>query len=523
MHQNYYFLKQLAPALHQQLAGKTFIEAFSQEKDEIILVFDASVNDENLVDPFFIKATLRSNFACLSFPDSFDRARRNSVNLFTDFQNQKVDFVAVYLNERAIQVSFEDGKKLVFKLFGNRSNLIALNNEGITTQLFNNKLPADKSITDSSLDRNIDQSFEAFVEHNERYEALFPTFGKLVNAFLAEKLQDFNNAKDKWEVIQQTLKKLNAPPYYLTKIELIPTLSLLPTGEIITEYNDPIEALNGFYLAYIRLSGIEKEKAEILRMLRKRLTQTENYLENTFKKLVELEEATKNDEIGNIIMANLHIIPERTERMELFDFYRDQPIVVKLKKDLTAQKNAEGYYRKAKNEKIEFGRLNDSLTAREIEKANLSKHLTQIEAIESLRELRNYIKTNGLDQTKVPATATELFKKVEFMGYTILIGRNAKNNDVLTKQFASKDDLWLHAKDVTGSHVVIKNQPGRNFPTLVIERAAELAAFYSKRKNDSLCPVIYTPKKFVRKPKGLPDGAVVVDKENVLMVEAKGE
>ncbi|MCF0062281.1 NFACT RNA binding domain-containing protein [Dyadobacter chenwenxiniae] len=523
MHQNYYFLKQLAPALHQQLAGKTFIEAFSQEKDEIILVFDASVNDQNLVDPFFIKATLRSNFACLSFPDSFDRARRNSVNLFIDFQNQKVDFVQVYLNERAIQIRFEDGKKLVFKLFGNRSNLIALNEEGIATQLFNNKLPADKSITSESLNRQIDQSYEAFVQNKERFEALFPTFGKLVNAYLVEKIRDLNNASEKWGIIQQTLIKLDTPPYYLTKIELVPALSLLPVGEIITEYNDPIEALNGFYLAYIRLSGIDKEKAEIIRMLRKRLTQTDHYLENTFKKLVELEEATKNDEIGNIIMANLHAIPERTEKIELFDFYRDQPIVVKLKKDLTAQKNAEGYYRKSKNEKIELGRLNDSLAAREIERQNLAKHLTAIESIESLRELRSYIKTNGLDHTKAVATATDLFKKVEFMGYTILIGRNAKNNDVLTKQFATKDDLWLHAKDVTGSHVVIKNQPGRNFPALVIERAAELAAFYSKRKNDSLCPVIYTPKKFVRKPKGLPEGAVVIDKENVLMVAAKGE
>ncbi|MCF0041671.1 NFACT RNA binding domain-containing protein [Dyadobacter fanqingshengii] len=509
--------------MHQQLAGKTFIEAFSQEKDEIILVFDTSVNDEEPVDPFFIKATLRSNFACLSFPDSFDRARRNSVNLFTDFQNQKVEFIEVYLNERAIQISFENGNKLVFKLFGNRSNLIAIDQEGIATQLFNNKLPADKSITSESLNRDIDQSFEAFVQNNERYEALFPTFGKLVNAYLAEKFQHLNNAAEKWETIQQTLDELNAPPYYLTKIELIPTLSLLPVGQIISEYNDPIEALNEFYLAYIRLSGIEKEKAEMLRVLRKRLTQTDNYLENTFKKLVELEEATKNDEIGNIIMANLHIIPERTEKIELFDFYRDQPIIVKLKKELTAQKNAKGYYRKSKNEKIELGRLNDSLSAREMERQNLTKHLNAIEAIESLRELRSYIKSNALDQTKAVATPADLFKKVEFMGYTILVGRNAKNNDVLTKQFASKDDLWLHAKDVTGSHVVIKNQPGRNFPALVIERAAELAAFYSKRKNDSLCPVIYTPKKFVRKPKGLPEGAVVVDKENVLMVEAKGE
>ena len=221
-------------------------------------------------------------------------------------------------------------------------------------------------------------------------------------------------------------------------------------------------------------------------------------------------------------MANLHVIPERAEKAELYDFYRDQPISIKLKKDLSAQKNAEGYYRKAKNEKIEIDRLNDSLSARETDRKRLQEHLEHVESIESLRDLRAYIKTNKLEQANAAPALDELFKRIDFLGYTILIGRNAKNSDLLKKQ-AHKEDLWLHAKDVTGSHVVVKNQPGRKFPSPVIERAAELAAFYSKRKNDSLCPVIVTPKKFVRKPKGLPDGLVLIDKEDIVMVVAKGE
>jgi predicted ribosome quality control (RQC) complex YloA/Tae2 family protein len=68
---------------------------------------------------------------------------------------------------------------------------------------------------------------------------------------------------------------------------------------------------------------------------------------------------------------------------------------------------------------------------------------------------------------------------------------------------------------------LIKHQAGKNFPKDVIERAAELAAYNSKRKNDSLCPVIVTPKKFVRKRKGDPAGAVVVEKEDVVMVVPK--
>ena len=82
--------------------------------------------------------------------------------------------------------------------------------------------------------------------------------------------------------------------------------------------------------------------------------------------------------------------------------------------------------------------------------------------------------------------------------------------------------FWLHAKDVSGSHVIIKEIAGKSFPKPVIEKAAEMAAFHSKKRNESLCPVIYTPRKFVRKRKGDAPGAVVLEKEQVILVEPRG-
>ena len=524
MHQNYYFLKHLAPKLHSVLGGKLFIEAFSQEKDELILIFAELDTVDGPVNPVFIKATLRSNFASLSFPESFQRARRNSVNLFTEHYGKSILDVRVFLNERALEFRLQGGESLVFKLFGNRSNIISFGVDGEVSEVFNHKLASDQTIRLVNLDRQIDQRFEAYVENGLRHEPLFPTFGKLVNTHLGFLLQGKTDAGEKWQTIQGVLTELTAPKFYLVRIEMLPALSLMPAGEIIETYNDPIEALNAFYYAFIRLNGIEKEKAEIVRVLKKRIQQTEHYLENTFRKLIGLEEGSRNDEVANILMANLHQIPARAESIELFDFYHDKAIQIRLKKDLSPQKNAEVFYRKSKNEKIELAKLHESLEARELEKEKMAGYLIAIENIEMLRELRAFIKTNGLSGgMATPQTPAELFKRVEFQGYIILIGRNAKNNDLLIKQHAFKEDLWLHARDVSGSHVIIKYQPGKQFPSMVIERAAELAAFYSKRKTDSLCPVIVTPKKYVRKLKGMPDGAVVVDKENVVMVVPKAD
>ena len=184
------------------------------------------------------------------------------------------------------------------------------------------------------------------------------------------------------------------------------------------------------------------------------------------------------------------------------------------------QKNAENYYRKSKNEKIEIQKLMENIEAKEQDLAEIDQQIEMIEKIETLKEFRKYQKVNALEAVpKALDTVQDLFKYYRFEGYEILVGRNAKNNDLLTQKYARKDDLWLHARDVSGSHVVIRKQAGKNFPVTVIERAASLAAFYSKRKNDTLCPVIVTPKKFVRKTRDLADGQVIVEKEEVIMIE----
>ena len=235
-----------------------------------------------------------------------------------------------------------------------------------------------------------------------------------------------------------------------------------------------------------------------------------------------MDKAIKDEEFGHILKANLHQIPERSETVELHDFYRDQPVTIRLKPDLTPQKNAESYYRKAKNEKIEIEHLMEALEVREGEMAEYDAQIEKVESLETLKELRKYLKTSGLDRMEKPdVSAATLFKRYEYQGFEIFVGKNAKNNDLLTQRYTRKEDLWLHARDVTGSHVIIRHQAGKRFPNPVIERAAQLAAYYSKRRNDSLCPVIVTPKKFVRKTRDLQEGQVIVEKEEVVMVEPK--
>jgi predicted ribosome quality control (RQC) complex YloA/Tae2 family protein len=507
MQTNYYFLKHLSKRLATELTGLVLAECFSQEKDELVLGFCTEGRQWKKHRQFYIKAILHTDFACLTFPDEFRRAGKNSVDLFKEVINLPVIGVRQFLNERAFAIQFEQNYTLLFKMYGNRSNIILfLENEVI--DLLHNKLVSDNNLDLTTLDRAIDQSQEAFLANG--CAKTFPTIK-------ASQIP----AGASWETVQAMLAEFENPIYYLKIVDFSPVFSLSKAGgEIQKAFDDPLKASNEFYYAHTKINIIDKEKAQIIKGLQKRKAKNLNYIEACYKKLEAIEGDARNEEIANIIMANLHQIPERTEVITLDDFYRDRPIKIRLKPDLSPQKNAEGYYRKSKNEKIEIQKLTENIEAKEEDTVEVNRHLTELEPLITVKELRKYLKVNQLvESEKAQLTVRDLFKCFNCQGWEILVGKNAKNNDLLTQRYARKEDLWLHARDVSGSHVVIRRQAGKKFPNSVIERAAGLAAYYSKRKNDTLCPVIVTPRKFVRKTKDLAEGQVIVDKEDVIMIE----
>ena len=512
MQTNYYFLRQLSKCLESKLVGMVMAECFSQEKDELLIGFCTDGKQDQQQKDFYIKAVLHPDFACLNFPDDFKRAGRNSANLFKELIDLKVISVRQFLNERAFGIYFENDFVLLFKMYGNRSNLILLH-ENTVISLLHNKLVADNNIDLDTLDREIDQSKEGFLATG--LKATFPTFGKEITQYL----KTYTNPS--WDDIQALLKQLNNPIFYLKILDFQPVMSLIEEGgDVQKTFEDPIEASNNIYYAFTRINVFDKEKAVLIKALLKQKNRCQVYVDKNYQQIHNIETGIKNDEIANIIMANLHAIPERTEAIELYDFYRDKPLKIRLKPDYSPQKNAENYYRKSKNEKIEIQKIMENIEAKEQELAEVDQQIQTIENIETLKEFRKFQKANQLQPSqKSVETVQDLFKYFKFEGYEILVGRNAKNNDLLTQRYARKDDMWLHARDVAGSHVVIRKQAGKNFPTNVIERAAGLAAYFSKRKSDTLCPVIVTPKKFVRKTRDLGDGQVIVEKEDVIMIE----
>jgi predicted ribosome quality control (RQC) complex YloA/Tae2 family protein len=512
---NYYALDRLVAFLRPVLTESVFTEAFSQEKDELILCFTPKATP-----PFYIRATLTSSLTTLSFPERFMRSRRNSVNQFTQLEGMKVTSLQMFLDERAFAIHLE-GFTLLFKMHGNRSNIILFEQDR-PVALFKNSLPRDLGLDLQQLDRPIERTRALYLSNSE-LKPFYPTFGSIPLTYLKTKGFESLSPAEQWQMLQGVTQELSTNPFYLGTMKGKPILSLLPVADAAPIGSDPIAAYNHFYATYTRLYYFSIEKQRIETEIAKQVSRTQQYIKKSEARLQSLVDDTQPEQLADILMANLHQVPRNAKSVRLFNFYNEQEISIKLNPQLSPQKNAENYYRKSKNRKIEVEKTEANVFKKYELIENLEQIRTELAHIESHKELKQFIKAHNLGKTGTSKQSeSSPYKAFEFQGYKIWVGKNAKANDELTLRHAYKEDLWLHARDVPGSHVIIKHQSGKVTPKQVVERAAALAAYYSKRKTDSLIPVIVTPAKFVRKRKGSPAGQVIVSKEDVIMVPSRG-
>ncbi len=467
---------------------------------------------------FFIKASLQANFCCLSFPKNFSRARKNSINLFNESLMKKVLNVRQYENERSFSIQLEDSYSLLFKMHGNRSNVILVKGENAIS-LFRNHQVGDLDLKLSQLDRTIDWSKQSFVQHREKLSHHYFTLGKWAWHWLEEKKFNTKDLETQWSEFNRMKSLMEKPDYFLIEHESNLIFSLLPFGTVKKSLTDPIEAINEFFHTYSVTGTLHSEKAVIRKQLFDQIKSGKNYLGKNQSKLNELLNDNHYQLWGDLVMAHMHQMKMGMKSVQLNTFYDNSIVEIKLKEELNPQKNAEVFYRKAKNKQIEINKLEEAIAQKKIEIKKWNLSLETLEATADLKELRknNPAASTGNKNAEKPLP----FFEFEHKGFKIWVGKNAESNDQLTLKHAYKEDLWLHAKDVPGSHVIIKHQSGKPFPRDVIERAAQLAAYNSKRKTETLCPVAFTPKKYVRKRKGDPAGAVVVEREDVMMVEPK--
>jgi predicted ribosome quality control (RQC) complex YloA/Tae2 family protein len=139
---------------------------------------------------------------------------------------------------------------------------------------------------------------------------------------------------------------------------------------------------------------------------------------------------------------------------------------------------------------------------------------------DELLQIKKELKIKPKQSLPEERSQTSLYRHFIIEGkYNVYVGKDSKNNDTLTTQFAKQNDFWFHARSVSGSHVVLRVENTKeSIPKNILQKVASLTAYYSKSKTSKLAPVSYTLKKYVTKNKNHDPGQVSLSKENVLLV-----
>ncbi len=233
---------------------------------------------------------------------------------------------------------------------------------------------------------------------------------------------------------------------------------------------------------------------------------------------------------GELITANLYRIRKGEASATVEDFYEENSpsVTISLDTQLTPAENAQRYFKKYTKAKTAQKMLAEQIekTKRELSYLeSVEEELSNAETERDLSEISDELYEEGYIKRKEnPKKAKEIAKPMEFFtsdGFCVLVGKNNKQNDLLTMKMAKNADLWLHTKDIHGSHVILRYEHGRTFTDTAILEAAALAAKYSKAKYSDNVPVDYTEVKYVKKPSGAAPGMVIYTDNKTVYVTPK--
>lgn len=275
--------------------------------------------------------------------------------------------------------------------------------------------------------------------------------------------------------------------------------------------------LENFYAEKNNINRIYQRSADLRQIIN-------THLERNYKKYdlqqKQLDDTANREQFklyGELISAYAYQIEPNTKSCEVLNYYTNENVVIPMDEQLTPQENSRKYYEKYNKQKRTYEALNELIISTKTEIDLLESIKTSLEiatSYDDLIQIKEELSTYGFVKTKYIAkgrpekSKSRPFHYLSSDGIDIYVGKNNIQNEELTFKFASGNDWWFHAKNMPGSHVIVKN-PGRELPDNTYEEAAALAAYYSKGRDMEKVEIDYVEKKAVKKVPGAPLGFVI--------------
>ena len=537
-----FFLHHMTEELRHELVGGRIQKINQPFEQELVLQIRSNRKSHKLLlsaHSVFGRVQLtETTFENPAIPNTFIMVMRKYL------QGAVIEAIQQVENDRILEISVSNKNEigdsvavtLVIEIMGKHSNIIlldkasgkiieAIKHVGFSQNSYRTILPGSTYVAPpqpSSLNPftvGDEKLFEILQTENlepKRLQQIFQGLGRDTATELSGRL-----TADKLK----TFRAFFASPTQPSLTEK--SFSALLFSDSKTQMSTLSELLDTFYKDKAERDRVNQQASELIRRV-------ENELEKNRKKLGKQEEellATENAEEfrqkGELLTTFLHQVPNDQNQVELDNYYTGEKIFITLDKALTPNQNAQRYfkrYQKLKEAVKHLTSLIEETRTTILYLESVETALAQASLIE-IAEIREELIQTGFIRRRQREKIHKRQKPEKYLatdGQTIiLVGRNNLQNDELTFKMAKKDELWFHAKDIPGSHVVITGnlQPSDEVKT----DAAELAAYFSKARLSNLVQVDMIEIKKLNKPTGGKPGFVTYTGQKTLRVTPDAE
>jgi predicted ribosome quality control (RQC) complex YloA/Tae2 family protein len=279
-------------------------------------------------------------------------------------------------------------------------------------------------------------------------------------------------------------------------------------------------------------SSFNQKKQRLISLVQKEVDYQVKKISTWEENLTEAAKAEKFKLYGELLLANAYCLEKGLTEVSLADFHDPSSrVLISLDPQFSPVENAKAFfkkYQKAKKARLAVQSLLEKARQEWFYLLSVETALQQTGTLDDLAEISQELMNTGYlakattgqksKDKPEPKQKTSLpLKFISSDNLTILVGKNNRQNDYLTMRLAQENDVWLHTKEIPGSHVIIKTN-GQPVPPATLQEAAILAAFYSRARQSHNVPVDYTDRKHVKKPPGTRPGFVTYTNHHTIIV-----
>ncbi|ADO76890.1 Rqc2 family fibronectin-binding protein [Halanaerobium praevalens] len=300
--------------------------------------------------------------------------------------------------------------------------------------------------------------------------------------------------------------------------------------EKIKKFKNLDQMMDYYFKNFLKDKKLKKSIRELNKVVNNFLNKNIKKQKKLKKQLIESKDAAKYKKKGELITANIYQINRGDQKTVVQDYYNEKNSKIEIKLDpaKSPAENAQKYFKKYNKLKKSVKHLKREIAKLRHEEKYLkqvSMNIEQAESLDDLEEIKeelkeeNYIKKQKNNKRNKRNKKLPPRKFISSNGYQILVGRNNKQNDRLSKKIANNGDIWLHTKVIAGSHVIIKRDTEVEVPEQTLTEAAAIAAYFSQARESTNVPIDYTLVENINKPKGAKPGLVYYNEYQTIYID----